>query len=322
LNLKTYLVTGAAGFIGSAIAKKLIVIGHSVVTIDNLSTGIKSNIPNGVKLIEGDCQDEGVINQLINYEFDAIFHIAGQSSGEISFDNPVYDLQTNAQSTLLLLKLALKINCTNFIFASTMSIYGDSGDEPVIENANLKPKSFYGVGKIASEHYLNIYKEYGINCTSLRLFNVYGPGQNLKNLRQGMVSIFISQAINSKEVLVKGSKTRYRDFVFIDDVVEAFIAANDKQITGFRTINISTGIKTTVEELIAIIKTNLPFSFSVKYSGTTPGDQYGITGDSTLAQKELSWTSNTDLKIGIEKTCKWALKSLRLAQKNYSSSDK
>ena len=106
-----FLVTGAAGFIGSAVAKHLINEGNEVVTIDNLSTGFEENIPNGVKFYKGKCQDEKIINQLESYRFDAIFHIAGQSSGEISFDDPVYDLQTNAQSTLLLLKLALKTNC-------------------------------------------------------------------------------------------------------------------------------------------------------------------------------------------------------------------
>jgi UDP-glucose 4-epimerase len=198
-----------------------------------------------------------------------------------------------------------------------MSIYGDQGDSPVKENTLLKPKSFYGVGKIASEHYQNIYKKYGINCTSLRLFNVYGPGQNLNNLKQGMVSIFISQAINSKKIIVKGSKIRFRDFIFIDDVVEAFISSIDNNFKGFRAINISRGVKTTVEELMFLIKANLPFSFSVDYSGSTPGDQHGIIGDPSYAKKELSWVAKTDLKNGIEKTCKWALSSLKNKKSKY-----
>ena len=104
--MKTFLVTGAAGFIGGALASKLINAGNRVITIDNLSTGFISSIPRGVILIEGDCQDHKIIKQLENYQFDCIFHIAGQSSGEISFDNPVYDLQTNTQSTILLLDYA------------------------------------------------------------------------------------------------------------------------------------------------------------------------------------------------------------------------
>ena len=106
--MSTYLVTGAAGFIGGALAKRLVADGNTVVTIDNLSTGLESNIPEGVVFIQGDCGDAAVYEQLPDDQYDAIFHIAGQSSGEISFDDPIYDIRTNAESTLLLLQFALK----------------------------------------------------------------------------------------------------------------------------------------------------------------------------------------------------------------------
>ena len=103
-----FLVTGAAGFIGSALAKQLLNDGNEVVTIDNLSTGFYSNIPKGVEFIEGDCGDQRVYEQIKKINFDAIFHFAGQSSGEISFDDPIRDLKTNTESTLLIIKFALK----------------------------------------------------------------------------------------------------------------------------------------------------------------------------------------------------------------------
>lgn len=307
MKKKTYLVTGAAGFIGSAIASRLIKEGNHVVTIDNLSTGFINNIPKGVLFIKGDCQDQNTINKLTNYKFDAIFHVAGQSSGEISFDNPVYDLQTNTQSTLLLLDLALKTYCNKFIYASTMSIYGDQKITPVSEKVIMSPKSFYGVGKIASEHYMRIYQEYGISSTALRLFNVYGPGQNLQNLKQGMVSIFIAQAINTRNVIVRGSKLRFRDFVYIDDVVDAFILASERKDFSFKALNISTGVKTTIENLLFIIQKHLPFKFNIKYDGTTPGDQFGIIGNKNEAKNEIDWQPKISLASGIEKTCNWAL---------------
>ena len=191
---KTYLVTGAAGFIGAAVAKQFIEQGSKVVTIDNLSTGFRGSIPEGVIFIEGNCQDKSIINQLNSYQFDAIFHISGQSSGEISFENPVYDLQTNTESTLLLLKYALKMNCKKFIYASTMSVYGNQSDIPIKEEASTFPQSFYAVGKLASERYLNIYSKYNIEIVALRLFNVYGTGQNIENLKQGKVSIYLAKA--------------------------------------------------------------------------------------------------------------------------------
>ena len=303
---KIYLVTGAAGFIGAAVAKRLVEEGHSVVTIDNLSTGFKNNIPKGVKFIKGNCQDEKVINKLSNYRFDAIFHIAGQSSGEISFDNPTYDLQTNAQSTLLLLKLALKTNCAKFIYASTMSIYGDQKKMPVNERAISSPISFYGVGKIASEHYMKIYQEYGINSTSLRLFNVYGPGQNMHNLKQGMVSIFIAQALSIQKIHVKGDKTRFRDFVYIDDVVDAFLYANNSEFQGYKVYNVCSALKTTIEELIKNMLKYIPNKVQIKYEGSTPGDQFGIYGDNSLIEKELGWIPKYQLKEGMKIMIEWA----------------
>ena len=298
--MDTLLVTGAAGFIGAAIAKKLLEEGNKVITIDNLSTGFRSNIPDGVEFIEGDCQDAGVYKDLEDLKIDGIFHIAGQSSGEISFENPVYDLQTNAQSTLLLLKLALKTNCKNFLYASTMSVYGDKPDQPIDENAALKPKSFYGVGKIASEHYLRIYQEYGINSTALRLFNVYGPGQNMKNLKQGMVSIFLAQALENGHIHVKGSADRFRDFVYIDDVVRGFLTAYKSNNAGFRYYNVATGIRTTIKELISNMKLYIPEDISVEYSGSTPGDQFGIYSSIEKIKKELNWSPLVDLNSGLK----------------------
>lgn len=308
--MKTYLVTGAAGFIGGAVSKKLISQGHKVVTIDNLSTGFREEIPSGVFLIEGNCQDITIINKLNDYTFDAILHIAGQSSGEISFDDPIYDLQTNTQSTLLLLKYALRTGCRKFLYASTMSVYGDQPDKPVSEDACKSPKSFYGVGKIASEHYMRIYNQYGIDSVALRLFNVYGPGQNMENLRQGMVSIFLAQAIKSQHIHVKGSKDRFRDFIYIDDVVNAFLSFIEESNTNndFRFYNICTGIRTTIEELIELMKDQLPFEFSVEYSGSTSGDQFGITGDPSKIKNEISWVAKYSLKEGMKNFTEWALK--------------
>ena len=186
-----YLVTGVAGFIGMSLAKRLLSMGNQVVGIDNLSTGYSDNIPKEVLFFKGGCQDASLYNEIPQVAYEAIFHIAGQSSGEISFDDPVYDLRTNTESTLHLLKFALKINCHRFIYASSMSVYGDFLSGPVTERDAINPKSFYAVGKFASEQYLKLYEQYGIKSTSLRFFNVYGPGQNLANLRQGMVSIYL-----------------------------------------------------------------------------------------------------------------------------------
>ena len=135
-------------------------------------------------------------------------HIAGQSSGEVSFENSIYDIESNVISTLCLLDYAVKTGCKRFIYASTMSVYGEQGNKEQFSEVDVaRPKSFYAVGKLASEHYLRIYQEqHGIKYTALRYFNVYGEGQNLANLKQGMISIYLKQFIDDtfKEVQVKG----------------------------------------------------------------------------------------------------------------------
>ena len=295
-----YLVTGAAGFIGAALASRLMKEGNQVVTIDNLSTGNISNIPDGVKFIEGDCGNQDVYSNIPNDPFDAIFHIAGQSSGEISFDDPIYDIRTNAESTLLLLKFALKNNCKRFIFASTMSVYGIKPERPVKENEDCHPESFYGIAKLASEHYLRVYEQFGIDTTSLRLFNVYGPGQNMDNLRQGMVSIFLAQMLKDNSIHVKGSADRFRDFIHVDDVVESFFRCLSCIASNGKVINIANGKATKVKEIIELLVSSQSNQINVKYDGGTPGDIHGIYADISRMNNIFGTWNKVELQDGLE----------------------
>lgn len=307
------MVTGAAGFIGSCVAKALLEQGNRVVTIDNLSTGYKENIPKGCEFIKGDVSDSTLINSLKNVLFEAILHIAGQSGGITSFDNPVYDLDSNAKSTLLLLDFCKKNNCKKFIYASSMSVYGDENVGIVRESDQIKPKTFYAVGKLASEHYMRIYsQQFKIKTTALRLNNVYGPGQNMKNLRQGMVSIFMAQAIDQKRIHVLGAKERFRDFVYIDDIVSAFLlAVEDNRDTLNSIFNVATGVKTTVAQLIETMLKYIPEHVRVIYQGSTPGDQFGIYCDYSLIQKEIEWQPKTMLDDGLKQMAQWALSNIK-----------
>ena len=305
----TFLVTGAAGFIGSAIATRLISVGHDVWTIDNLSTGYEANIPDGVFFIRGNCQDPKSIEQLAGTRFDAILHIAGQSSGEISFDDPVYDLRTNTESTLLLIEYALKNHCPRFVYASSMSVYGEVKDRPIPETHKCAPLSFYGVGKLASENYLRIYSLKGLEYTALRYFNVYGPGQNMQNLRQGMVSIFLEQLLHHDQIVVKGPLHRFRDFLYIDDCVDFTIRLINEPKAFRQIYNVGTGCRTDVDQLL---KTMLRLHGQKKEIIVddigTPGDQNGIYADMTFVNKQLGWNNKYDLNSGLEKMIKWAYK--------------
>ena len=298
------LVTGGAGFVGSCLVKELHK-HHEVTVIDNLSTGFVNNIPEDVEFIKGDIGSETDVSKLYGRRFDVIYHIAGQSSGEISYDDPVYDLNTNTKSTLLLLKFAESCSCSNFIFMSSMSVYGDRIDRPVLEGDETSPLSFYGVGKLASEHYLRIDNNKDMRKTVLRLCNTYGPGQNMDNLRQGMVSIFIKQAVDHGKVLVKGSKDRFRDFIHISDVVDALVLLLDDYDYNFEIFNLTGGVKKKVSDLVEAIHNGIDTDLGVLYSGSTPGDQFGVCANNSKIKKNLSWEPKVGFEEGIINMVKW-----------------
>ena len=286
-----YLVTGNAGFIGSSIANKLLHSGCSVYGIDNFTTGLKRNIDERVKFIEGDFSKDETITKLNNIKFDGIFHIGGQSSGEISYESPEYDLNANTVSTLKLLQYCVDNGCKKFIYASTMSIYGDNDNkEQFSELEETNPKSFYAVGKLASEKYMQIFLEhFGINYVILRYFNVYGPGQNLENMKQGMVSIYLKQFLDEsfEKVIVKGDTNRFRDLVYIDDVVDITIEAMRNNKFKNKIINIGTGEKITVKKILNLIQEYTKSTKKIEVIENTPGDKFGIYANNNYI------TSNT-----------------------------
>lgn len=305
-----YLVTGIAGFIGSALANKLINLGNTVYGIDNLSTGSISNVPNKAIFIQDDLSNCDALKYLKNKKIEIIFHLAAQSGGMTSFDSPSTDLNSNTLSTIYLLDFAKENLIKKFIYASSMAIYGDQNLNPVNELGKINPKTFYGISKFSSELYLEAYnKFYGLKTISLRLNNVYGPGQDLSNLRQGMVSIFISQAITHNKIVVRGAEDRFRDFVFVDDVVDAFIRSADYSSKYFEVFNVSTNKKTTVRELVNHITKLIPNNVLVEYQKNNPtsGDQFGIYCDYDKLNKEMNWEPKTQLLSGLKTTIHWAL---------------
>lgn len=304
--MKKYLITGAAGFIGSHTAQKFLNDGHEVWTIDNLRTGDRAKIPPAVHFIEGNCQDDVTLRQLGQTRFDAIIHIAGQSSGQISFEDPDYDFQTNVVATVKLAEYALRTQSLRFIYASSMSVYGHVPDAPIAEDYPAKPISFYGIGKLTSEKYLKMYEGKGLLATSIRFFNVYGPNQNMHNLKQGMISIYLAQLLKDDKVIVKGALDRFRDFVYIDDAVDfIYRIVHEPNAVGL-SVNCATGVKTTVNDLLKKLADISGVSKEICQEGTTPGDQKGIYGDVSLVQKKFGFTCKTSLNDGLKRMIDWA----------------
>jgi UDP-glucose 4-epimerase len=297
------LITGVAGFIGSHVARRFLAEGFHVAGIDDLSGGKTENIPAGVEFLKGDLALEETFDKIPG-GYETILHLAGQSSGEISFDNPVADLQKNTISTLNLIRYGIRNRSKRIVYASSMSVYGAVPDEPVSEQREPRPLSCYGVGKYAAEGYLRVYQNQ-LPFVALRMFNVYGPGQDLSNLRQGMVSIYLAQALSNGHIEVKGSTERFRDFIYIDDVVEAWWRSATYPDISNVTINIGTSRRTTVRALLERICAEIPgCNFFVK--GSTPGDQSGIYADISKLRRMLGMDKFNNLEDGLPAFISWA----------------
>jgi len=304
--MEKILVTGVAGFIGSNVASRFLQEGYSVVGVDDLSGGHLDNIPEGIEFIKGDLALASTIAMLPS-DCRKILHLAGQSSGEISFDDPVADLEKNTVSTLNLIRYGIENKIERLVYASSMSTYGAVPDEAISESHECRPLSCYGVSKHTSEGYLRVYQGM-LPSVSLRMFNVYGPGQDLSNLRQGMVSIYLAQALANGQIEVKGSTDRFRDLIFIDDVVEAWFRASTYPSALGQTLNLGTGVKTTVGILLERVCELVPDS-SYFVQGATPGDQSGIFADVTALKSCLGMNSFVPADIGLRKFFDWARKS-------------
>ena len=305
---KKVLVTGAAGFIGSHIAHRCIKDGYDVYTIDNLLTGSESNIPKIAKFIKGDVGNRAVWGKLPK-NFDACFHLAAQSSGEISYERPGYDLKANTLGTLLALHWCKDNNVRKFIFSSSMSAYGDPPKSPVKETTPCNPLSFYGISKLSAEKYIEYFANKGLNTTTFRLFSVYGPGQNLDNMKQGIVSIFLAMLLKNKEIHVKGSGKRFRDLTHVDDVVNVWMLANKKREATGEIFNVGTGKKTLIQDLVKaeLLACGLdPKTYPVRYEGNTPDDTWGLYADISKLKRKLGYTPKVKLADGLKQMVKWA----------------
>lgn len=301
------LVTGGAGFIGAHLCRRLLREGWSVLAVDNLSSGHARNLPEGANFKWLDLTDEEAALELPREGADVVFHLASHVGQELSFERPLFDFKANAFSTMILLKWCLEKKVRQLVFASSMNVYGDPPEVPVTERTPVQPPSPYAVGKIASEHLCQVYQAFGVNTTSLRLFNVYGPLQDMRNMKQGMVSIFMSYVARNEAILVRGPKDRFRDFICVHDVVDAFMRCVDERAYG-KIYNVATGKKTHVWELLQGIVAAFghdPQKYPITYGDPTPRDQFGVFGDASLLQHDLGWSPTIGLNDGLREMADW-----------------
>lgn len=250
-NKMKFLITGGAGFIGSHIAEKLIESQkREVVVFDNLSVGQKENVPRKCKFIKGDIRDKEKLNEVME-KTDIVFHNAACVTIRGSFEKFQEIVDVNYRGTLNVLEAATKQKVKKIIFASSMGVYGEPEHLPVNEEHPLNPNSPYGFSKILGELYCQLFEEkYGISPIILRYFNTYGTKQT-PSPYVGVITTFINQALNKKPLTVYGNGEQTRDFVWVEDVVQANLLAAFSDIKGI--FNIGSGKEISINQIADLI---------------------------------------------------------------------
>jgi len=304
-------VTGGAGFIGSHLVDALIEREHEVIVVDNLSTGKKENLNPNAQFYQVDVQSSRIKGIIKEEQPEAIFHCAAQISVRKSVEDPIEDAKTNILGSLNLIEEFCKSSGASpgkFIFASTGgAIYGDADEIPTPESYNAAPVSPYGIAKLAIEKYLNYHnKEYGMPYTVLRFGNVYGPRQDSQG-EAGVIAIFTDQMLSNKQPVINGDGTQTRDYIFIEDVVDANLKALNKNKNGI--FNVGTGKETSVNELFKQLKQLTGYQGEEKHGPAKEGEQQRSCLDINKIKKELGWEPNTNLDLGLRKTVEWFRKN-------------
>lgn len=296
------LVTGGAGFIGSHIVDAYIELGHSVIVVDDLSTGFEENLNPKASFYKLDIRDfEGLRAVFQKEKPEIVNHHAAQIDVRKSLRDFLFDANVNIMGSLNLLKLSLDYGVKKFIFASTGgAIYGEPSYLPVDEKHPVLPLSAYGAAKLAVETYLDvIYKNFSLPYVSLRYANVYGPRQNPLG-EAGVVAIFTDKMVKGQRPTIFGDGEQTRDFVYVKDVVSANIIALETEKVGI--FNIGTGKRTSVKEVFRKIRDLLGEELEPIYGEERKGEVRHIALDSSLAGRELGWRPLYDFDTGLRET--------------------
>ncbi len=295
------LVTGGAGFIGSHLVDRLIQEGHEVVVVDNLSTGKRRNLNRAARFFKLDIQSWRLERVFRNERPNLVMHLAAQMDVRKSVEDPIFDAQVNVLGTLNVLQQSIKHGVRKVVFSSSGgAIYGEQEIYPAPESHVTRPLSPYGISKLCGEQYLSYYQRVnGLQIVSLRYANVYGPRQDPEG-EAGVVAIFIQKLLNNEQAIVNGNGRQTRDFVYVEDVVEANLAAMGQDIQG--TYNVGTGEETSVNDLLRVLVRHTNSTCKEVHGPAKGGEQARSVIDSGKLRQELSWESRTELSEGLKRT--------------------
>lgn len=305
---KKVLVTGGAGFIGSNLVKQLIKEDNYVTVLDNFMSGHRSNLDQfpTVRIIEGDIRDKTAV-ELAMKGVQVVFHLAASVGNKRSIDQPIQDAEINVLGTLQVLEAARKEGVRKIVTSSSAGIFGELKTIPIKEDHPIEPDSPYGCTKLCEEKLCLAYaKLYDIEAVCLRYFNVYGPNQRF-DAYGNAIPIFVFRMLRNESLLIYGDGEQTRDFVHVDDVVQANIKAADAiGVNG--AFNIASGKRVTINRLVEMITKDNYKSIKIEHGSIRPGDVLHSLADISLANQRINYTPLVDLESGIKGYVKWARK--------------
>jgi UDP-glucose 4-epimerase len=310
---KTALVTGGAGFIGSHLVDRLLALEYRVVIVDNLSTGKLKNLNPAATFHHTDITHPTVNDVFQREQPDLVFHLAAQTSVNRSTKDPINDGEINVNGTLRVLEAARRHGIEKFIYSSTGgALYGDPEVDPCPDDHPVKPLAPYGMSKYLGEQYLEFYHRlHRLNYTCLRYGNVYGPRQDPLG-EAGVVAIFSLAMLEGRQPEIFGDGEQERDFVDVEDVVEANIRAVDKG-NGLA-MNIGTGQRISINRIFELLKGIIGYKWGPLHRPARLGDVSQISLENARAAKELGWTAQVDLEEGLRRTVEYFRRTAHTAR--------
>jgi len=299
-----FLITGAAGFLGSSLANQLAREGHQVRGIDDLSTGDPQALAPDIHFTRGDVNDRPKLWTLLQ-DVDVVYHLAARVSVQESILYPRDYNAINVGGTVALMEAIRDVGIKRVVLASSGAIYGDLGEQTLKETITANPRSPYAVSKIAAEYYVRtIGTLWNIETVSLRIFNAYGPGQHLPPSHPPVVPHYLRQALRGGTLVAHGDGTQTRDYVYVDDVVSAMVAASTAPNINGLVINVGSGVETAIKDLIRLVLEITDSKANVVYNSQSSGGVSRMRADLTLAQEKLRFSPSIKLEDGLRLTLK------------------
>ena len=297
-----FLVTGGAGFLGSTLANRLAQDGHQVRIIDDLSAGDSARLDDQVLFTRGDVSDRPKLWTLLQ-NVDCVYHLAARVLVSESILYPRAYNEVNVGGTVSVMEAMRDAGVRRVVFTSSGAVYGEQAEQPVREDQIPNPQSPYAVSKLAAEYYVRtIGALWGIETVILRIFNAYGPGQNLPPSHPPVVPRFLHQALHGGSLVIFGSGGQTRDFVYVDDVVEALVIAATAADVDRRVINVGAGSETSVNDLVTLVAKVTGQEVELLHSPAESGGVSRLYADVSVARRLLDYEPRVDLAQGLRLT--------------------